>query len=412
MEKQFCPICGIEVPPNSRYSHYVCQSCATKACDEDSRPLKFFNTDLSGGFVAKNAETSETKVVDPHICYIEDVRCWADEARMGGIVIQPCPDQKERIAGALVGLLIGDALGVPYEFHAASELPSFAEIEFEPPAWFRRSHQGVPTGTWSDDGAQALVLLDSLLTRGKFDAAHFAKGLIAWQDNGFMAVDNYVFDVGIQTSKAIWHLKQGVSPLEAGGTDEYSNGNGSLMRVLPLALWHQGTNAELVRDAELQSRVTHAHPRAQICCALYCLWARRSLQNADNSWDSDSIWEYAVETLRSIYLDDSIKTAELEFQIRPDDLHAPGGSGYVVDSLFSAKWACGNDNYEKAVKAAISLGNDTDTTACIAGGVAGLKSGINQIPERWRAQLRGREIYEPLLEKLLKHSAEIQFKQG
>ena len=307
----------------------------------------------------------------------------------------------ERISGALLGLLIGDALGVPYEFHRASELPAFAEIEFEPPVWFRRSHDSARAGTWSDDGAQALVLLDSLLECGKFDAEHFAKGLIAWQDNGFMAVDNYVFDVGIQTSKAIWHLKQGIAPLEAGGTDEYSNGNGSLMRVLPLALWHQGTDAELIRDAELQSKVTHAHLRSQICSALYCLWVRRNLQNDANHWASDSTWKYAVETLRSIYLDDSVKTAELEFQVRPDDLHEPGGSGYVVDSLFSAKWACGNNSYEKAVKAAISLGHDTDTTACITGGVAGLKAGLKEIPERWRSQLRGREIYAPLIEKLL-----------
>ena len=401
MEKHFCPICGIEVPTNSRYSRYVCQNCCAKACDDKDRQLEFYNTHLSGGFIAYYAGTEQSEIYHSNICYVEGVRCWADEARMGGIVIEPCPDQKERIAGALVGLLIGDALGVPYEFHRASELPGFAQIEFEPPLWFRRSHGSVPAGTWSDDGAQALVLLDSLLECGKLDAEHFAKGLIRWQDAGLMAVDSYVFDIGIQHRKAIWQLKQGVPPLEAGGTDEYSNGTGSLMRVLPLALWHRGTNAELVRDAELQPRVTHAHPRAQICCALYCLWAREILQNASNRWSSDSIWEYAVETLRSIYIDDSTKTAELEFKIRPDDLHEPGGSGYVVDSLFSAKWACGNDDYEKTIKAAISLGHDTDTTACIAGGIAGLKAGINTIPRRWREQLRGGEIYAPLLEKLL-----------
>lgn len=303
--------------------------------------------------------------------------------------------KQERIAGGLTGLLVGDALGVPFEFHPPSELPAFHEIEFEPRAWFRRAHRGVPAGTWSDDGAQALVLLDSLLACGKFDAEHFARGLIAWQDRGFMAVDNLVFDVGIQTSKAIWHLKQNVPPHLAGGTDEYSNGNGSLMRALPLALWHAGSDQELVADAFAQSAVTHRHLRAQLCCALYCLWARRILEEAANPFES------AVQTLRAIYQDDSPERAELEFHLRPNDLHAPGGSGYVVDSLFSARWACGNDDYEKTVKAAIALGHDTDTTACIAGGIAGLKARVNGIPERWRAQLRGREIYEPLLDKLL-----------
>jgi ADP-ribosyl-[dinitrogen reductase] hydrolase len=207
----------------------------------------------------------------------------------------------EKIAGGLVGLLVGDALGVPYEFHAASELPGFAEIEFEPPAWFRRSHSSVPGGTWSDDGAQALVLLDSLLTCGEFNAEHFAKGLVAWQDEGFMAVDNHVFDVGIQTSKAIWHLKQGVAPLAAGGTDEYSNGNGSLMRVLPLALWHKGTDLELIADAFDSSAVTHGHLRSKLCCALYCLWARRILDDAENPFEN------AVETLRRIFAENTIE---------------------------------------------------------------------------------------------------------
>lgn len=312
---------------------------------------------------------------------------------------------KDRIAGGLVGLLVGDALGVPYEFHAASELPAFAEIEFEPPVWFRRSHSSVPAGTWSDDGAQALVLLDSLLECGGFNAAHFAKGLVAWQDEGFMAVDRHVFDVGIQTSKAIWHLKQDVAPLLAGGTDEYSNGNGSLMRVLPLALWHKGTDAELVRDAELQSKVTHGHLRSQVCCALYCLWARFLLNDL---CDEKEAFFKAQAYLRFIYRNDEgiiaqseEKRHELRFGIQPLAEHKITGSGYVVDSLMSAHWACGNDEYEKAVKAAISLGNDTDTTACIAGGIAGLKVGINGIPQHWRDNLRGREIYAPLLERLL-----------
>src|SRR5215217_5283072 len=141
-------------------------------------------------------------------------------------------NKKDRITGGIVGLLVGDALGVPYEFHPQEQIPSLEEIEFEPPPGFRRAHDTVPIGTWSDDGAQALILLDSLLTRGKFDVEHFAKGLIEWFDRDFMAVDD-VFDIGIQTQKSIIKLKRGTEPRLAGGTDDYSNGNGSLMRVLP-----------------------------------------------------------------------------------------------------------------------------------------------------------------------------------
>jgi ADP-ribosylglycohydrolase len=302
----------------------------------------------------------------------------------------------DRIKGGIVGLLVGDALGVPYEFHPRQEIPPADEIEFEPPDWFRRAHRGVSPGTYSDDGAQALILLNTLLECGKFDAAHFANGLIDWYDTGFMAVGSEVFDVGIQTANAIRELKQNVPPLLAGGADEYSNGNGSLMRVLPLALWHQGTDSELVADAFDQSAVTHGHLRAKLCCALYCLWARRILQDVENPWEN------AVETLYEIFSEGTIENIEFETKIFPKDaIYETNGSGYVVDSLRSARWACNNKTYEETVKAAISLGNDTDTTACIAGGIAGMIHGFEAIPKRWVENLRGNEIYMPLLERLL-----------
>lgn len=301
-----------------------------------------------------------------------------------------------KIKGAIIGLLVGDALGVPYEFHAREEIPAFDEIEFEPPVNFRRAHAGVPVGTYSDDGAQALILLNTLLECDKFDAAHFAKGLVDWYDKGFMAVSGNVFDVGIQTANAIRELKRGVEPLLAGGADEYSNGNGSLMRVLPLALWHRGSDLELIADAFDQSAVTHGHLRAKLCCALYCLWARQVLQNNENAWEN------AVETLYKLFPEGTIENIEFETRIFPKDaIYDVKGSGYVVDSLRAAHWANNNKTYEETVKAAISLGDDTDTTACIAGGIAGLKFGFEAIPKRWTENLRGREIYEPLIEKLI-----------
>jgi ADP-ribosyl-[dinitrogen reductase] hydrolase len=178
---------------------------------------------------------------------------------------------RERIHGGLLGLLISDALGVPYEFHEPEDIPPLKEIEFDPPSYFRRAHSSVLPGTWSDDGAQALCLLASLLHCNKFDANDFSNRLINWYEHGYMAVDNYVFDVGIQTAKAIQNLQRGMNPLEAGGTEQFSQGNGSLMRVLSLALWHQGTDAELIEDALNQSKVTHGHINVQVCCAFYCL---------------------------------------------------------------------------------------------------------------------------------------------
>ena len=302
----------------------------------------------------------------------------------------------DKLRGGLIGLLVGDALGVPYEFHQPNDLPPLADIEYEPPPSFRRSHGAVTPGTWSDDGAQALSLLASLNHCGKLDVDDLGRRLINWYESGYMAVDFEVFDVGVQTAQAIRSLMSGVSAAEAGRTDEQANGNGSLMRVLPLALWHKGTDEELVRDAQQQSLVTHGHVRSQVCCALYCLWARGYLQ------DSTSPWSDAVASLRAIYPQDSSEREELEWSIRPDEFSEGQGSGYVVDCLRSARWAVEVGSYEQVVKAAVSLGRDTDTTACVAGGIAGLRDGVEAIPKRWLAQLRGSELYEPELEKLIK----------
>ncbi len=308
---------------------------------------------------------------------------------------------RDRIAGGIYGLLIGDALGVPYEFQSAAAIPAAEAIEYEPPAGFRRSHARVPPGTWSDDGALALQLLKSLLDRGRFDADDFGRRLVAWHDRGELAVDGKVFDVGIQTSRAIGALKAGKPALDAGPTDEYANGNGSLMRVLPLAIWHRADDLALVYDAMSQSRVTHGHPRSQVCCALYCLWARRVLEG----FEPDSAWEGAVAAIRSLSTTSAPWQPELEFCLENSDCAGGEGTGYVLDTLHSARWAVqtARGDFEKTVRAAIRLGNDTDTTACVAGGIAGLHVGHAAIPQRWRNHLRGREWVDPMIEKLCTH---------
>jgi len=121
----------------------------------------------------------------------------------------------ERIAGGLVGLLVGDALGVPYEFHPPESIPPLAQIEFAPPVGFARAHRRAPYAAWSDDGAQALCLLTSLLECGHFDAEDFGRRIVRWYDEGYLAVDGKVFDVGLQTGRAIQRLQAGVPALEA-----------------------------------------------------------------------------------------------------------------------------------------------------------------------------------------------------
>ena len=304
---------------------------------------------------------------------------------------------RDRLEGSLTGLLVGDALGVPYEFKRPEDLPPTNLIEYEPPAGFPRSHSRVPPGTWSDDGAQALVLLDTLLCRGHVDLAHLGRGLVRWAKEGFCAVDGHIFDIGIQTRAAIDRMLAGTAPAISGLGEEWDNGNGSLMRVLPLALWHQGSDVELAADAARQSMPTHAHVRSMAACALYCLYVRAILAEVEQPW------EMASKGLRTLAAAERcFPEAEVALLLDPRNAAMAKGTGYVVDTLWAARNAFeASTDFEGCMRLAISLGHDTDTVAAVAGGLAGAHYGLAGIPERWLHGLRGQEILRPLMQQLL-----------
>ena len=306
------------------------------------------------------------------------------------------PDLNAELGG-LVGLLVGDAMGVPWEFQRPEQLPPCHLIEMSPPVGYLRSHDGVPCGTWSDDGAQALCLLISLLECGKLSIADLSSKLLRWLDDGYMAVDDDVFDVGIQTSQALDRLRKGHLPETTGGATERENGNGSLMRVLPLALWHTGSNEALVADAHLQSLPTHAHPRSMVACAFYSLVARGYLQKLDDPWSwADHMLEEVYKTWPDRQ-DKHVFLAEVDVLRDFPKNHKPCGSGYVIETIWSARKALEESSFEDVVRVAIGFGNDTDTTAAVAGGLAGIRSGMNGIPKRWLMQLRGFYLIEPFV---------------
>lgn len=300
---------------------------------------------------------------------------------------------QEQIRGGLFGLLIGDAVGVPYEFHPAKDLPPVDKIDMSPPADFLRSHRSVPIGTWSDDGAQALCLLESLIECNGMDLDHFAQKMWSWYHDGVWAVDGKIFDVGIQTAASLRAYRSGVAPEKAGFTEPMGQGNGALMRVLPVALWHQGSDEEMIQDASTQCLITHGHVVNQIACSLYCLWVRAVAQGAS----MDEGYQSAYRRLQTIYPRTSLHREELERAFRPDVERTTNGGGYVVETINSVRLAVRETSYEAVVKKAISLGNDTDTNAAIAGGLYGVKEGFSAIPPQWYKQLRAKELVEKLL---------------
>ncbi|MBN3807697.1 ADP-ribosylglycohydrolase family protein [Paraburkholderia sp. Ac-20347] len=299
--------------------------------------------------------------------------------------------QPSRLRGGLFGLLIGDALGVPYEFHSAASIPESNAIEMTPPVDFERAHAGVPPGTWSDDGAQALALRDALQRNRELDLDTFAANLLDWIQRGAFTPDGKVFDVGLQTQRAFERLRAGAPAASAGPDDERDNGNGSLMRCLPVVLVTT-SHDEAIHLARKQSLVTHGHARAQLTCALYCVTALGILEGLSAA---DAVRAAEDELLKRYA--DTPDEAELKI-VLDGRFDAPQGSGYVVDSFWSAiHCVLSTRCYEDCVKRAISLGNDTDTTAAIAGGLAGIVYGEDAIPARWMDALQRKAFVDGML---------------
>ncbi len=303
-------------------------------------------------------------------------------------------DRTDRTAGAIYGHLVGDAIGVPYEFRTDVDT-----VELRGGG----SH-GQKPGTWSDDGALMLALLDSLLSVG-FDPEDQARRALAWADDGAYPPDgDGRFDIGGATAAALDRIRGGVEATDAGGTGERDQGNGSLMRILPIALVDApDTAGALVRRAQLASRVTHGTVECQVACALYVLIARALLisDETDDRTDPEATLADCAERLRQVYLgEDAYLTALDGLLEHRSKVKTPGG-GWVLDSFWSA-WESFSkaESYRDAIERAVRLGNDTDTTAAIAGGLAGLRWGVEGIPDEWLGALRGRGLVEELLERL------------
>lgn len=305
--------------------------------------------------------------------------------------------EAERLEGAIWGHLVGDALGVPYEFRAPSEVGG---VTFGAPGGHRQ-----PPGTWSDDGALMLALLDSLLAEDgapggptvRFDLADQASRILAWHERSAYTPDgDPPFDIGHATRAAISALQRGVPPEASGSTLADSMGNGSLMRVLPIPLAGRGeSDSTLVAWAATASAVTHGAPLARAACALYVLLARRLLVDGA---DPGAALAGATESLRNEAAGTTLEDGLRELLA----WRRCTGSGHVADAFWSA-WQAFADaaSYEEAVVRAVRLGHDTDTTAAIAGGLAGIRWRIGGIPPAWLASMRGREVAGPLVDRLL-----------
>ena len=305
---------------------------------------------------------------------------------------------KDKILGGLWGAVIGDALGVPVEFQSRESL---RQNPVQDMRGFGTYNQ--PAGTWSDDSSMMLCTVESLLDG--FDAGHLGTLFVSWLDEAHWTPWEEVFDVGVTTSRAINHLRQGVEPEQAGLTDEFSNGNGSLMRILPVSLRYFDSPIEVLLDhAHRVSALTHRHIRCQIACGFYCAVVSEMLRG--NKINEAYLW--AINSTKALY-EQSPYSEELPAfaRVLSGDISSLSeseirSSGYVIHTLEASIWClCNTGSYQDAVLTAVNLGEDTDTTAIVTGGLAGLEYGVHTIPSEWIDKLARPTDLETLFDQFV-----------
>ncbi len=281
-----------------------------------------------------------------------------------------------KVKDGICGLVVGDALGVPVEFCRRETL------EADPVKGMRGygTYQQ-PPGTWSDDTSMTLATMHSIIKKQKIDYKDMMDRFCDW-----LFEDKYcqehVFDHGITTYEGIRRYKIGVNPIKCGGRDERSNGNGSLMRILPLA-YIPNIDYETVENI---SSLTHGHKRSGIACALYVEIARSMLEN------DLTINEHINNSCAKIqnYYDDNDELKHFQ-RIFDDSLSDDNVSnkGYVISTLEVVLHCLKTTgNYRDAVLKAVNFGGDTDTNAAICGGLAGIYYGFDEIPIGWIEKIR------------------------
>ncbi|MCX8522679.1 ADP-ribosylglycohydrolase family protein [Chryseobacterium formosus] len=303
------------------------------------------------------------------------------------------------IKAGIFGVCIGDALGVPVEFNKRETLKVFpVENMREFGSWNQ------PKGTWSDDSSLTLCLAEELI-KG-YDLEKIGQSFVKWQKYGHWTAHGRLFDIGGTTRQAIARLIKGESAKFSGNIFEEDNGNGSLMRILPLAFYLKNEEdiEKLYKTVKEVSSITHGHFRSVFSCFIYVIFAIELMKGKDKKEAYSHVQKTALEFAEIQGFNP--KEVQLFGRILTNDIsryneEEISSSGYVLASLEASLWCFLNsESYSEAVLKAVNLGEDTDTTGAITGGIAGIYSGFENIPEEWIEDLVRKDDIENLCIKL------------
>lgn len=297
----------------------------------------------------------------------------------------------DRAAGALVGLAVGDAIGTTVEFRPRGTFPTVTDMVGGGPF-------GLLPGQWTDDTSMALCLADSLLICGGTDQGDQMERYVRWWKDGYNSSTGRCFDIGTTTAIALQSFINTGNPV-AGSTNPNTAGNGCLMRLAPVAIRYAMSSGEVQDDRfKESSETTHG---ANECIKASVMFGS-ILTDAMLGTDKEDILygpnpaDYKGKLKSIARFDYKEKTRD---QIR--------GSGYVVDALEAALWCFWHtETFADAVLMAANLGDDADTTAAIAGQIAGAYYGIDGIPAVWRKRLHDGERIEKLARDLAEVAGE------
>ncbi|NQX84662.1 MAG: ADP-ribosylglycohydrolase family protein [Flavobacteriaceae bacterium] len=312
---------------------------------------------------------------------------------------------KTNVHNALFGLAIGDALGVPVEFKTRAYLKQFPVKTMMA---YGTHHQ--PKGTWSDDSSLAFCLAETLSEN--YDINAVGQKFVQWKDEQIWTPHGKVFDIGIQTRSAITYLSHIFRKSDYDAitylkyeTDEYTNGNGALMRILPLLFYIKNKSIDEQFDIIKEvSSLTHGHIRSALSCLIYLKLAEHIV----NGLSLEKAYNATRIIIKEFFCDNKISDYEVnmfsrlvDYDISLLDENQIKSSGYVLHTLEASFWCLLNSkSYEETVLKAVNLGEDTDTTGAVTGGLGGLVYGYEAIPNEWINALARKDDITNLCDKL------------
>ena len=292
-----------------------------------------------------------------------------------------------KVKDGICGFVVGDALGVPVEFYSRRELEDDPVVDMREYGTYNQ-----PKGTWSDDSSMTIATMYSIVNKNGIDYADIMDEFCRWAFEGEHTPHGERFDIGNTTLRGLERYQNGEDALKSGGNSTHDNGNGSLMRILPLA-YIPDIDYKTVENI---SALTHGHDRSKIACVLYVEIAKSML---NNDMTIEEHIDNACEKIKEYYAEND-ELEEFSRILNDDFSDGIMSGGYVIDTIETVIYCLKTtESYKEAVLKAVNLGGDTDTNAAICGGLAGIYYGYDSIPIDWLESIYKLDEIHSLCEK-------------